>query len=153
MRLLSGENQGPSLLPHLQSALGIGAIILTAWVMSENRRAFPWRTVIVGLALQIALALLLLKIPLARAALFSLNGVVDALMAATKAGTSFVFGYPGGAAPPFAVTNPNGLSSFAFQILPLVIVISALAALLWHWRVLPIVVGGFAWALRKSLRL
>jgi len=153
MRLLSGENQGPSLLPHLQSALGIGAIILTAWVMSENRRAFPWRTVIVGLALQIALALLLLKIPLARAALFSLNGVVDALMAATKAGTSFVFGYPGGAAPPFAVTNPNAMSSFAFQVLPLVIVISALAALLWHWRVLPIVVGGFAWALRKSLRL
>jgi len=140
-------------LPHLQSALGIGAIILAAWAMSENRRAFPWRTVAVGLALQIALALLLLKIPLARAALFSLNGVVDALMAATKAGTSFVFGYPGGAAPPFAVTNPNGLSSFAFQILPLVIVISALAALLWHWRVLPIVVGGFAWALRKSLRL
>ena len=64
----------------MQSALGIGAIILTAWVMSENRRAFPWRTVIVGLALQIALALLLLKIPLARAALFSLNGVVDALI-------------------------------------------------------------------------
>jgi len=140
-------------LPHLQSALGIAAILLAAWGMSENRRAFPWRIVFTGLAVEIALALLLLKIPLARAALLSLNGVVDALMAATRAGTAFVFGYPGGAAPPFAVTNPNALSSFAFQVLPLVIVISALAALLWHWRVLPVVVGGFAWALRKTLKL
>jgi CNT family concentrative nucleoside transporter len=140
-------------LPHLQSALGIGAIILAAWAMSEDRGAFPWRTVAVGVALQIALALLLLKVPLARAALLSLNGVVDALMAATKAGTSFVFGHPGGATPPFAVTNPAGMSSFAFQVLPLVIVISALAALLWHWRVLPVVVGGFAWLLRKTLKL
>jgi CNT family concentrative nucleoside transporter len=142
-----------SLLPHLQSALGIGVIILTAWALSEDRRAFPWRTVAAGLTLQIALALLLLKVPPARDALFSLNGAVDALMAATRAGTSFVFGYPGGAAPPFAVTNANALSSFAFQVLPLVIVISALAALLWHWRALPVVVGAFAWALRKTMGL
>ena len=121
--------------------------------MSENRRAFPWHILIIGLSMQIAFALLLLKISVARAALFSLNGVVDALMAATRAGTSFVFGYTGGATPPFAVTNASAMSSFAFQVLPLVIVISALAALLWHWRVLPIVVGGFAWALRKSLGL
>ncbi len=54
-------------------------------------------------------------------------------------------------AAPFAVTNPTGMTSFAFQILPLVIVISALAALLWHWRVLPLVVNGFAWVLRKTM--
>jgi concentrative nucleoside transporter, CNT family len=136
---------------HLQSALGIIVILSAAWVFSENRRAFPVRTVAVGFALQIALALLLLKVPLARNILFSLNGVVDALAAATKAGTSFVFGYTGGAPPPFAVTNPAGMTSFAFQILPLVIVISALAALLWHWRILPIVVNGFAWGLRKTM--
>ncbi len=121
--------------------------------MSENRRSFPWRTVAIGLAVEILLALLLLKLAPARAALLSLNGVVDALMAATKAGTSFVFGYVGGAPPPFGVTSAAALSSFAFQILPLVIVISALAALLWHWRVLPVIVGAFAWGLRKTLRL
>jgi CNT family concentrative nucleoside transporter len=139
------------LLLHLQSALGIGAILSLAWALSENRRAFPVRTVVVGLALQISLALLLLKVPVARNILFSLNGVVDALSAATKAGTSFVFGYVGGAPSPFGVTNPQGLTSFAFQILPLVIVISALAALLWHWRILPIVVNGFAWVLSKTM--
>jgi CNT family concentrative nucleoside transporter len=141
------------LLPHLQSALGIAVILLAAWAMSEDRRAFPWRIVATGLAVEILLALLLLKLPPARAALLSLNGIVDALMAATKAGTAFVFGYAGGAPPPFAVTNPASLSSFAFQILPLVIVISALAALLWHWRVLPVIVGAFAWALQKTLQL
>lgn len=126
-------------------------IVALAWALSEDRRAFPVRTVLVGLALQFSLALLLLKVEVARNVLFSLNGVVDALMAATKAGTSFVFGYVGGGAPPFAVNNAGGLTSFAFQILPLVIVISALAALLWHWRILPVVVSAFAWILRKTL--
>jgi concentrative nucleoside transporter, CNT family len=138
-------------MAHLQSGIGIVAILAAAWLFSENRRAFPLRTVAAGLALQIALALLLLDVPIARNALFALNGVVDALMQATRAGTSFVFGFAGGAPPPFAVTNQAGLSSFAFQILPLVIVISALAALLWHWRILPVLVRGFAFVLRKLL--
>jgi len=122
-----------------------------AWAFSENRRAFPVRTVLSGLALQVALALLLLKIPAARNVLFSLNGVVDALMEATRTGTSFVFGYAGGGDTPFAVTNPRALGSFAFQILPLIIVISALAALLWHWRILPVIVRAFAFVLRKIM--
>ncbi|MGB8363332.1 MAG: NupC/NupG family nucleoside CNT transporter [Rhizomicrobium sp.] len=136
---------------HLQSMLGIIAIIALAWLLSENRRAFPLRTAASGLALQFALALLLLKVPPARAALFSLNGVVDALTRATRAGTSFVFGYVGGAPVPFTIADPKGVTSFAFQILPLVIVISALAALLWHWRILPMVVRGFAWVLGKTM--
>ena len=53
--------------------------------------------------------------------------------------------------PPFAVTNPVGMVSFAFGILPLVIVISALAALLWHWLILPVIVRAFAFVLRKLL--
>ena len=136
---------------HYQSLTGIAAILLLAWLLSENKRAFPVRTVVSGLALQFALALLLLKIPAARNLLFSLNGAVDALTAATRAGTSFVFGYVGGGTAPFAVSDPKGMTSFAFQILPLVIVISALAALLWHWRVLPIIVRGFAWVLGRTL--
>jgi len=138
---------------HLQSAFGICVIVALAWVMSEDRRAFPWRTVAVGLVLQAVLALLLLKVPAARNGLLALNGAVDALTGATKAGTSFVFGFVGGGAPPFAVTNPAGMVSFAFGILPLVIVISALSALLWHWRILQIVVRALAFALRKLMNI
>jgi CNT family concentrative nucleoside transporter len=139
------------MLPHLQSALGICVIVALAWALSENRRAFPWRTVAAGLLLQAGLALLLLKVPVARAGLLALNGAVDALTGATKAGTSFVFGFVGGGPAPFAVTNPAGMVSFAFGILPLVIVISALAALLWHWRILPVIVKGFAFVLHKLM--
>ncbi len=138
-------------MQQAQSALGIASILLLAWALSENRRAFPFRTVLSGLALQGVLALVLLKLPPVRGALFSLNGVVDALMEATRAGTGFVFGFVGGGETPFAVTNSHALGSFAFQILPLVIVISALAALLWHWRVLPVIVRAFAFVLRKLM--
>lgn len=138
---------------HLQSAFGICVIVGVAWLLSENRRAFPWTTVAAGLVLQAALALLLLKVPAARDALLGLNAAVDALTGATKAGTSFVFGVVGGGAPPFAVTNPAGMVSFAFQILPLVLVISALSALLWHWRILQVVVNAMAWSLRKLMNI
>ncbi|MDE2493578.1 MAG: nucleoside:proton symporter [Alphaproteobacteria bacterium] len=138
-------------LPHLQSLLGIVVILATAWIFSENRRGFPLRIVAAGLALQIGLALLMLRVPVAREALYSLNGVVTALTTATKAGTSFVFGMLGGGDPPFTVTNPKGMVNFAFGILPLVIVISALSALLWHWRILPIIVKAIAFVLRKLL--
>ena len=141
------------MLLHLQSALGIFVILLLAWVLSENRRAFPWRTVTAGLALQAALALLLLEVPVARSALLALNGSVDALTSATKTGSAFVFGFVGGGAPPFTVTNPAGMVSFAFQILPLVLVISALSALLWHWRILQLVVNAIAFALRKLMNI
>ena len=141
------------MLLHLQSGLGIIVILLTAWVFSENRRAFPWRTVAGGLVLQIIIALLLLKIPAMRDGLFALNGVVDALASATSAGTSLVFGFIGGGPAPFAVTNPAGMTSFAFGVLPLVLVIAALSALLWYWRVLPIVVGAIAFVLKKTMRL
>jgi len=138
---------------HLQSALGVVVIVALAWLLSEDKRAFPWRMAAVALALQAGLALLLLEAPPARAALLALNGAVDALTSATRAGTSFVFGFVGGGTAPFAVTNAAGLVSFAFQILPLVIVISALSALLWHWRILPAIVGAFAFVLRKLLRI
>ncbi|HUO99094.1 MAG TPA: nucleoside transporter C-terminal domain-containing protein [Rhizomicrobium sp.] len=136
---------------HLQSLLGIGAILLLAWLLSENRRAFPLRTVVAGLAMQIGLALLLLKVPVARDGLFALNGIVTAITDATKAGTSFIFGYLGGGEPPFKVTNPAGMVNFAFGVLPLIIVISALAALLWHWRILSVIVKGLAFVLKRFL--
>ena len=138
---------------HLQSVLGIGTIIALAWALSEDRRAFRFRMVAVALILQAAIALVLLKFPPARALLLGLNNVVTVLSNATTAGASFVFGYVGGGVTPFAVTNPRAMTSFAFGVLPLVIVISALSALLWYWRVLPLIVGGIAFVLRRTLGL
>src|SRR5512143_3924709 len=139
-----------NLLAHLQSVLGICAIIGLAWAFSEDRRAFRFRMVAVSLLLQAAIALVLLKFPPARALLLGLNNIVTVLGSATTAGASFVFGYVGGGTAPFSVTNPAAMTSFAFGVLPLVIVISALSALLWYWRVLPLIVGGIALVLRRT---
>jgi CNT family concentrative nucleoside transporter len=140
-----------SILPHLQSALGIVVIVTLAWAVSEDRKAFDWRIVAGGLGMQLALALLLRLVPWARDALFSLNGAVTALTDATKAGTVFVFGYLGGGDNPFAVTNPANLTVFVFSVLPLIMVISALSAILWHWRILGAIVSGIAFVLRRAM--
>ncbi len=137
----------------MQSALGICVIIATAWALSEDRRVFNWRMVAGTLLLQAAVALSLLKLPVLRDALFRLNAVVGALTQATGAGTSFIFGYMGGGPAPFTVTQPANMINLAFSILPLVMVISALSAILWHWRILPAIVHGLAVVLKRTLGL
>src|ERR1700739_2106470 len=91
-------------MPQLQSALGVVAILAIALAFSENRRAVPWRPVVIGLAVTFALALLMLKVPQVEVGFALVTRAVDAIAAATRAGTSFVFGYVGGGAPPFAAT-------------------------------------------------
>ncbi|MGV8996498.1 MAG: NupC/NupG family nucleoside CNT transporter [Parvibaculaceae bacterium] len=137
----------------IQSAFGLSVIVCIAWALSERRGAFSWRQVAGGLAIQIAVALVMLKLPPAREALLGLNAAVDALTQATLAGTGFVFGYLGGGAAPFDVTHPANSFVLGFQALPLVLVMSALSALLWHWGVLPRVTRAFAFLLQKSMGL
>lgn len=140
-------------LPILQSMFGLVVLVAVCWLLSEERHAFSWRLVLTGIALQVGLAALLLGVEPARDALYSLNGVVTALESATRAGTSFVFGVVGGGDAPFDITKPKNMGSLAFQALPLVLVMSALAALLWHWRVLPVIVKGFAFVLQKTMKI
>ncbi len=134
-----------------QGVLGIVALLFLAWCLSEDRRRIPLRPVIGGIALQWALALLLIKFPPSRNVFFLLNDGVDALQRATDTGTSFVFGYLGGGATPFVVTHPEASFILAFKALPLVLVISALASLLFYWGILQRVVEAFAWVLRRLL--
>ena len=135
----------------MQGALGFPALLLLAWALSENRRAIGWRTVVGGVALQLVLAAVLLGFPPATRALMHVNEAADALQRAADAGTGFVFGYLGGASLPFVETRPGAAFILAFKALPLVLVISALASLLFHWGVLQRVLRGFAWLLRRWL--
>ena len=138
-------------LVAIQGIIGIAGLIALAWAISENRRAFPWRTAAIGLAVQLALALLLTKLPGSQIVFRWIGNAVDALVRATEAGTSLVFGFLGGAPLPFEETFPGASFVFAFRTLPLVVFIGALSAVLYHYRVLPWVVRGFAWALSKTL--
>jgi len=124
-----------------------------AWLLSENRGRVSLRMAVIGLLLQVVTGLILLKVPFVQEAFLQLNRLVVALEQSTRAGTSFVFGYIGGGQEPYEVTNAAANVIFAFQSLPLVLFISALSALLFYWKVLPVVVRGFSWALQKTLRI
>ena len=136
---------------YLQALLGIAVFIAIVLPMSSNRRSINWKLVGIALALQFVICILLLKAPVIKEGLLFLNQAVGALGAATLKGSAFVFGYVGGGDTPFTITNPNAAVTFAFQVLPLVIVMSALSALLWYWRILPIVIRGISWIFERAL--
>ena len=138
----------------MQAVIGIVALLAIAWLAAERRRSIRYRQVLAGLALQMALAFALLNIPPVRDAILLLNHVARAIETASAAGTSLLFGFLGGAPPPFPLADgaqPGSLGVFAFRILPQIAVFSVIVAMLWYWRVLPWVIRGFAWALRRTL--
>ena len=104
-----------------------------------------------GLGLQLVLAVVLLKLPLLTEVLGLVNDVVGALQAASEAGSTLVFGYLGGGPLPFEESTPGAAFILAFRALPLILVVSALSALLTHWRILPLVVRSFAAVLERTL--
>ncbi len=136
---------------QLQSAFGALALVAIAWVISERRGAVNWKNAAVGLVVTLVVALLLLKVPPVRAAFGAVNSAVNAIADATRAGTSFVFGYVGGGAPPFEAAHPANSFILAFQALPILLVVSVLTTLLFYWRILPPIVRGFAWALERTM--
>ncbi len=141
------------LFDQLRGIIGIAVLVGIAWAISENRKAHPgWRWIVGALALQGLLAVLIVRVPAVWAAVGLVNNAVSAVEIATLKGSSYMFGYLGGAELPFALKEgAQPPLVIAFQILPLVIVFSALAALLWHWGVLRWMVNGLSFLLRRSL--
>ena len=137
----------------VQSAIGLAVFLGLAWAMSEHRRKVSLRLVGLGLALQLALGILLLKVPGSGEIFLGFNRVILALEESVQAGTAFVFGYLGGGPPPFEEKEPSYTYVFAFRALPLLFLMSALSSLLFYWKVLPLVVKGFSRLLEKTLRL
>ena len=140
-------------LLQLQSGIGLLGLALLAWVLGGCRRGVSWRVVAAGLGLQIVLAAALLHIPPLRTGFALAGRAVSALAEATKQGTSLVFGYLGGAPLPFPEPFPGAGFILFFQGLPLVLVVGALSALLYHWRVVPAVVTALSRLLTGAFRL
>ncbi|MGB5082972.1 MAG: nucleoside transporter C-terminal domain-containing protein [Burkholderiales bacterium] len=130
------------------SLLGFFLLHAIAWMLSEDRRTVAWRPVAGGMALTLGLGVVLLKAPQAKTVFLALN---EAMSAATRDGTAFVFGFLGGGPLPFAETYPGASFVLAFRALPLVLVVSALSTLLFHWRVLPWIVKAFSLLLQRTM--
>ena len=136
---------------QLQSAFGVLALLGIAWALGENRRHVSLKQAAIGLAATLLTAIVLLKIPAVAHAFGAINDVVGVIAAASRAGTSLVFGYLGGGALPFDLKMPGADFILALQALPIVLVMSVLTTLLFTWRILPPVVRGMAWLLERTL--
>ncbi len=139
----------------LQALLGLAVFIGLAVLFSEQRRMLNWQLLAGGLGLQFLVAFVMFRFELLQALLNALNRVVVAIADATEAGSLFVFGYLGGdpsnVAYPFSVDNPEATVILAFRILPLILIFTVLSAILWHYRILPLIVRGFSIVLRRAM--
>jgi CNT family concentrative nucleoside transporter len=140
-------------MPSIQSAFGVLALVAIAWAISEDRRAIAWRQVAIGLVVTVLTATALLKLPGATRVFDVINDALGAVAAASRAGTSFVFGYLGGGPLPFELKQPGAEFVLALQALPMVLVMSVLTTLLFHWGILPPLVRGCALLLERTLRV
>ncbi|MDE0988161.1 MAG: nucleoside:proton symporter [Pseudomonadales bacterium] len=136
-----------------QSVVGLLTLIGLCYLFSENRREVHFPVVIKSLLLQLLLAVILLKLPASQNLFVVLNEGIAVLQAATREGTTFIFGYLGGGQLPFDETIPGGGFILAFQAMPLVIVISVISAILMYWKVLPLIMRGFSLILEKTLEI
>ena len=137
--------------PALQAVMGVLVFAGLAFACSRNRQSVRWRFVGLAVTTQFAVAALFLHVGVAKALLSGLTQVAKLLEDSTRQATSFVFGYVGGAEAPFEIGAGASTFVFAFQVLPIIIVVGALSALLWHWRVLNAVIAPVAWIVRRTL--
>ena len=133
---------------------GLFVLVAIAWALGPRNRV-PVLFIGAAIALQFVIAVFLYSFEATRAFLASLTSLVQALQEATTAGTSFVFGYVGGGEAPFLINEDTAGNAFifGFQALPMVIVLSAISALLWRWRILEFLVRGFAVLFKRALNL
>jgi len=143
------------MMDYLQPTIGFFALLFLGAMFSENIKAIKLKYVVSGVLIQFVLALLLLRVDLVGSFFEYLSDGVMVLKAANDYGTGFVFGYLADGAPnaPFDITNPGGTFIFAFGGLTLIILMSAISALLWHWRIIPVIVNALSVLFKKPLNV
>ena len=135
----------------IQSLIGIVVLILIALPFSESIQKIKVKFIIYALLIQTSLAFILLEIPFISSFFDVMSIAVESLRLSAIEGSSFVFGYLGGGEAPFEVSNNQNLPIFAFTFLPMLIFLSALSALLWHWKILPFLIKLLAKLFEKPL--
>lgn len=142
-------------MEYLQPTIGLFGLLLLGAAFSENIKAIRVRYFVFGILIQLGLAILLTKLEIVNELFNFLTEGVMVLKAANDYGTSFVFGYLADGAPnaPFDIDNPAGTFIFAFGGLTLVILMSAISAVLWYWRVIPLLVNSLSLLFKKPLNV
>ena len=137
----------------MQAVIGIIAILGLGYLLCKDRSLIQWRFIAIGLVLQFALATLFLKVAWIAESLMVFNVIVTAIEQATLVGTSFMFGFLGGADAPFDLKSGASLYIFSFRVLPQILVFSVLVAIFWYWGVLPMLVRVLGSLLKRGLNV
>ena len=142
-------------MEYIQPTIGLLSLLLLGAIFSENVKRINIKYLIVGVFLQLLLAILLTKFEIFRTFFSILSDIVLVLKSANDFGTGFVFGYLADGAPnaPFAVETPSNTFILAFGGLTLVILMSAISALLWYLKVIPKIVNGISILFKKPLNV
>ena len=135
----------------LQGVLGVIILVGLCVIFSTNRRAIAWRLLLLGLVIQFVIGLVVLKVPSMSMAFDALNRAVQTLQAASMQGSQFMFGYLAGASYPFEVKHSDKTFIIAFQVLPMIIVVSGVSAVLYHMRIIPGIIKLLAKVLGRTL--
>lgn len=141
------EEGGFSIMSVLRGVLGMAFLIAVAWLFSSDRGAIDWALVGKGIALQLLIALLVLKVPGVDTIFMIVSGLFVEVISLTQDGVDFLFGQMG-----IGTVQPP-LITFAIKVLPTIIFFSALMSLLYYWGLLQKVVYVFAWVMKKFMRL
>jgi CNT family concentrative nucleoside transporter len=143
-----------SITSLLQIIIGFVGLVCIAVPFSQNISSINYRHIFAAIILQIVLAFALLKIPFIVQIFAYLSEGLTALQAATQEGAEFVFGYlSNSSTSPFESSGTGNSMIFAFQILPLIIVISSLSALLWFWNILPLIIRAISKIFEKLFNI
>jgi len=142
-------------MEYLQPTIGLFALLALGAIFSENIKSIKIRYVVSGVLIQLVLAILLTKVEIISSFFTVLSDGVMVLKAANDYGTGFVFGYLADGAPnaPFEITNPGGTFIFAFGGLTLIIVMSAISALLWRLKIIPVIVNALSILFKRPLNV
>ncbi len=133
-----------TLLTLLRASVGIVGLLALCWWLSEDRRRIDWKLVGTGIALQVVLGLLILKVTFFHAAMEGVSGFFNRLVGFSDDGASMVFGSMPADVPAFGM---------AWTVLSAIVFFSAFSAILYHLRILQVIVFGFAWLMSKALKL
>jgi CNT family concentrative nucleoside transporter len=139
-------NAGVSFESVWRGVLGMIVLIAIAYLFSSNKKAIQWKTVGIGLSIQLLIAIGVLRIPLIQSAFESVGQVFVSVLDYTKAGSKFLF-------EGLVVDQTTFGFIFAFQVLPTIVFFSALTSLLFYLGIIQKVVKALAWLLSKVLKI
>ncbi|RNC91783.1 MAG: Na+ dependent nucleoside transporter [Allomuricauda sp.] len=137
-------NEGFSISSLWRGILGMAVLVLIAYLFSANRKAINWKTVGIGLGIQLLIAIGVLKVPFVKLVFESIGKVFISILDFTRSGSKFLF-------EGLVVDTETFGYIFAFQVLPTIVFFSALTSVLFYLGVIQKVVKSLAWLLTKSL--